>query len=203
MVAALYHPSSIVRRFAANALRYWPEAETNARVDRELAARGPTDVTVEDTLTRHPELAKLTVSYLSSDDPVLLRGAVTGLRRQPSTERELIDAAEHVVRIADPQTVTDYTAALGTLHDGRATALLWSFVERDIARSQSLIALTWRKDLRDLPRLARYMDNSLPYALLNAYGDAARPYVENAMKNSPDPHIRESCARELANFARR
>jgi hypothetical protein len=83
-----------------------------------------------------------------------------------------------VVRIADPQTLTDYTAALGVLQDPRASARLWDFVERDIARGQALIAITWRKDVRDLSRLARYMDNSLPYALLNAFDDAARPYVE-------------------------
>jgi hypothetical protein len=78
VVSALYHQNAIVRRFAVNALRFWPAAQTSARIDRELPARGPTDVTIEGTLARHPEMVKLVVPHLKSDNPVLLRGAISG-----------------------------------------------------------------------------------------------------------------------------
>ena len=111
-------------------------------------------------------------------------------------EAALIDAAEHVVLTADPQTVTDCVAAVGALRDSRARALLWDFVERDIARGQALIAITWQKDPADLPRLAAQMDASLPYALHSAYGEAAMPYLQEAMRRAKDVHVRIACARE-------
>src|SRR5205823_3243237 len=56
LIAALYHAHPTVRQFASMALVYWPKDEVETRVDRELAARGPSDMTVDGTLTRHPEM---------------------------------------------------------------------------------------------------------------------------------------------------
>ncbi len=189
VVACLYHASGTVRQFAAGALGYWPEDEANARVDREArGARPPATTTIDGTLRRHPEMLPLVLPYLKSDNPVLLRGAVIGASRflyahpaESEAGAALIAAAEHVIRAADAQTVVDYAAALGSVRDERAGNLLWDLVRRKIARGQALIALCWRKDPRDLPRLGALLEGpatgdpmsgdlgSLPYALRNAY----------------------------------
>ena len=113
----------------------------------------PSDMTVEGTLTRHPEMLSLVLPDLKSADPMLLRGAVTGVSRwiyahpaQAAVEAEFLAAAEHVIHVADEQTVTNYAAALGSVRDPRAGTLLWDFVARGVARGQSLIAICWRKD---------------------------------------------------------
>jgi hypothetical protein len=78
-----------------------------------------------------------------------------------------------------------------------------------VAYEQSLIAITWRKDPKDLPGLVAILDApttgdplstelaSLPYALRNAYGAAALPALENALKKSGYVWVRTNCAREL------
>jgi hypothetical protein len=216
VVACLYHPDHTVRLYASAALAYWPEAEANTRVDRELSARGPSDTTVEGTLQRHPEMLALVLPHLKSDDPALLRSALTGVARwvyahpaDVQAETALIAAAEHVIASGDDQTVINYAAALGTVRDPRAGTLLWSLVQRNVAREQALIAISWRKDPRDLPRLAALLESpaggdplsyklsNLPYALRNSFGDAALPYLESALKNSELVWVRTNCAREL------
>jgi hypothetical protein len=216
VVACLYHANQTVRQFAAGALAYWPEDEANARVDRELSVRGPSDMTIDGTLARHPEMLPLVLPYLKSDNQALLRGAVTGASRfiyahpaETDAGVALIAAAEHVIRAGDPQTVSYYAAALGSVRDARAGTLLWDMVRRNVARGQAVIAISWRKDPRDLPRLATLLEapvsgdpmsadlGSLPYALRNSYGDAALPYLESALAKSQYVWVRTNCAREL------
>jgi hypothetical protein len=216
VIACLYHASGTVRQFAAASLAYWPEDEANARVDREAAVRGPSDTTIEGTLRRHPEMLPLILPYLKSDNPALLRGAVTGASRfnyahpaESAAGAALVAAAEHVIRAADPQTVIEFAAALGSVRDERAGILLWDLVRRNIARGQALIAISWRKDPRDLPRLGALLEGavsggsisadlgSLPYALRNSYSDAALPYLERALTKSEYDRVRTGCAREL------
>jgi hypothetical protein len=221
VVACLYHQHPTVRQFAVNALGYWSKAEAEARVDRELAVRGPSDMTVEGTLARHPEMLPLVLGYLRSADPSLLRGAVTGVARwiyahpaHSGVETGFLAAAEHVIQAADEQTVTDYAAALGGVRDPRAGSLLWDLVARRVARGQALIAICWRKDARDLPLLERVLEapaiagpngsgeSSLPYAMHNAYGSQALTYLESALKKSGHMPVRINCARELIQAGR-
>jgi hypothetical protein len=212
VIDCLYHADQTVRQFASMALTYWSKDEADARTDRELARRGPSDMTIDGTLARHPEMAAIVVPYLRSDNQVLLRGAVNGLSRahpDANAESALIDAAEHLIRAGDPQTVANYAAALGGLWDPRAGALLWELAQRKVARGQALIAITWRKDPRDLPRLAALLEapvtgdplsgelSSLPYALRNSYGADALPYLESALQKSGYLWVRTDCAREL------
>src|SRR6266508_4536934 len=96
-------------------------------------------------------------------------------------------AAEHVVRVGDGQTINNFAVTLGALREERSNKILWDFVRRRAAYQQSLIAITMRKDLKDLPGLVEILDapatgdplsgelSSLPYALRNAYGAAALP----------------------------
>ena len=218
----LYHPEETVRRYAANSLGYWPDDEIQRRLSALVRTRGPSDVFVDQTLSTAPELAEAMFSRLSSDDPVIVRGAVTAASRVVSNQRRLfsdavkaraedalITAVEHVISVGDSQTITNFAAALGTMRDERSHEILWEFMRRRVAYEQSLIAITWRKDPKDLPGLVAILDApttgdplstelaSLPYALRNAYGAAALPALENALKKSGYVWVRTNCAREL------
>jgi hypothetical protein len=81
-------------------------------------------------------------------------------------------------------------------------------VMRGIASEQSLIAITWRKNNGDLPRLGAMLTDpedidrsreiaSIPYAIWNAYGDAAVPFLEAGLKGSQYDRVRANCAQEL------
>ncbi len=218
----LYHPEEIVRRYAESALLYWPQEE----VDREAAAlvrtKGPTDVLMNVIGTRGPDLVDAILPYLMSDDPVLLRGAIVGVSRSISdpqkglepnvrarAEDRLIAATEHILQKGDERTLMEFSVALGSVRDDRAREVLWNMVERGIASGQSLIAISWHKDVRDLPRLGAMLTlgpedvdrsrefASIPYAIRNSYGDAAVPYLEAGLKESLDNRVRASCAQEL------
>ncbi len=218
----LYHPEETVRRYAANGLGYWPDDEVQSRLNSLAQGKGLSDVVVDRTMLASPELAEAMFRQLKSDNPVSVRGAVTAASRVISNRQQLfsnsakaravealIAVAEHVIRVGDGQTINDFAAALGAIRDERSQQILWDFVRRRVAYEQSLIAITWRKDLNDLPRLAAILDapatgdplsgelSSLPYALHNAYGAAALPVLENALKKSGYVWVRTSCAREL------
>lgn len=201
---------------------YWSEEEVDRRLLELIRTKGPSDVVVDRTVHRRPDLVDPMLPHLRSDNPVLLRGAITGISRLLSNQRQLLPAGadsraeaalmaaiEHVVRLGDEQTVVNFAVALGAVHDERGRDALWDFVKRRVALGQSLIAITWRKDPRDLPRLGALLEtpvtgdplnrdlSSLPYALRNAYGEAALPFLESGLKRSGYVWVQTSCAREL------
>lgn len=226
----LYHPNNLVRQFAMYGLTYWPAAEAAATVKNLIRTRGPSDVAV-DFLTLRPGLdaraadsvVEASLRFLSADSPVLLRGAITavyriGLAAKPGispalrtrAETALVESENHILATSESQTACDYAAALGTVKNDRAGAVLWDLVSRDTAaREQAEIALTWRGDPADLPKLARLALApangdplnrglaSLPYALHRAYGDAALPYLEAMLAKSEFTWVRTESAREL------
>jgi hypothetical protein len=222
----LYHSNDTVRQYASMGLAYWPEDEINRRLADLLRTRGPSDVVVEQTF-RTPGAVDFILPRLRSDNPVLLRGAVTGVTRllfadppvlaaaqRTRAETAIIAAAENVLRAGDPQTLNNYAGALGGVHDPRAHDLLWDFVNRNIAAGQSLTAISWLKNPADLPRFAGLLEapatgdamqgtySSLPYAVHLAYGDAALPVLESAIQKSGYVWVRTNCARELVQAGR-
>jgi hypothetical protein len=100
---------------------------------------------------------------------------------------------------------------LGGIKSSGSRHLLWQVAARpEPSHEQALIALTWIGDPQDLPRLAELLIRpgdvdkygrdlaSLPYSLLRAYGDAAVPYLERAVSESPYAFVRTQSAEELA-----
>jgi hypothetical protein len=117
----LHHPEGLVRRFAAAGLSYWPENQVRKAMLDLVARRGPSDVIAE-FLAANPEsrqaaqLVNATIPFLSSDSPVLLRGAFTMLSRiilhlrrqldpalQARAARALLDAAGHLCKRRIPR----------------------------------------------------------------------------------------------------
>jgi len=166
----LYHPSDLVRRYAALALYYWPDADVDRRLIALVRANGPTDAVAQ--RLRTPELFDSALPYLMSDDVVLRRGAVAtcqaalGTSMSPElrvrVEQALVRSADRVLSLSDAQEINNFVATLGQVHDEAGHRLLWTLVERNIGREQALIAIPWRKDPADLPRLAQFQHPSLP-----------------------------------------
>lgn len=204
----LYHSNDTVRQYTSLGLAYWPDDEINRRLADLLHTRGPSDVVVERTF-RTPGAMNFSLPYLRSENPVLVRGAITGVTRLVFADPPLISAADHVLRVGDPQTANNYASALGGVHDPGARDLLWDFVNRNVLTEQSLTAITWFKNPADLPRLATLLEapakgdamqrtySSLPYAIHRAYGDAALPALESAIQKSGYVWVQTGCAREL------
>jgi hypothetical protein len=223
VVEYLYHRDETVRRYASAALDWWSEAEVERRLAEAIRTSGPSDVVMGRYSTRPaPELIDPMLPYLQSDNPLLLRGALLGLGwllrtdtdRKPGgvetrAESAILAATEHVVKIGGPEMVSNLAVTLSVVRNDRARDILWSLVERGVGREQSLIVITWRKDVRDLPRLGSLLTapvtgdplktelSSLPYALRNSFGDAALPFLEDGLQRSGYVFVRTSCAREL------
>jgi hypothetical protein len=222
VVKYLYDRNNLVRRYTEAGLAYWPQQEVDTQVVALIRGKGPTDVLVN--LLRSPkvDVTESMLPYLASDDPMLLGGAILGVSRalsdpqqplQPEArlraESALLGAADHVVRTGNAEMLNSFAVTLGSVHNERAREILWNFVERNVAAEQSLIAISWHKDPRDLPRLGAllvapvvgdsrsYELTSIPYALRNSYGEAAVPFLESAIKDSRYVFVRTNCAREL------
>ena len=139
----LYHADRIVREYAMYGLTYWPQPQAAAAVWDLMQVKGPTDVTI-DFLTHAKafapdhaaQMAEASLPFLQSDSPVLTLGALRAVSRivlaqdsqvspplRARAEDALIAAADHFSQ-ADPQTVSDYVAALGQVRDPRAHELL-------------------------------------------------------------------------------
>jgi len=224
----LYHPDRLVREYAMYGLTYWPQQQAAEKIWEWVRAQGPSSATVDFLLhvpdfakTRGPELADISIPYLQSNSPVLVNGALRALSGivlpqdsqvsldlRTRTADAMIRAAGNIIQV-DPANINEYVSRLGQVQDERAHDLLWDLVNRRVGYEQALIALTWRKSLPDLPKLAKlplqpaegrpldYQFASLPYALHNAYGDAAIPYLDTLLERSEYTWVRTNCAREL------
>jgi hypothetical protein len=156
VVGYTYHPDETVRRYAEAALDWWSEAEVDRSLLEAIQTRGPSDEAMGHfSVQPMPEIIGLMIPYLQSADPVLLRGALLGLgsqlrldtNRTPGgaevrAESAIPAAAERIAKIGDPQIASYLAVTLSAVRNERARDVLWSFVERGIAREQSLIAIT-------------------------------------------------------------
>lgn len=120
----LYHPTDLVRRYAAAGLSYWPTEKVDRLLVDLLRKRGPSDVIAWQTY-RTPGAMNSILPYLKSDDSVLLGGAVTGASRlllydpqlltpedRARVKEALLAAAENVPRHGSRQTQLDYAGVL-------------------------------------------------------------------------------------------
>jgi len=125
---------------------------------------------------------------------------------------QVFQAAPNIIANADARTVHELSESLGSMSSSsRAHELLLEIAQRsDTAGEQARIALTWHHELSDLPRLAAVLTtpgdadprgtdrSSLPYSLIQGFGDAALPYLERAVATSPYVWVRTQSAEQLA-----
>jgi hypothetical protein len=218
----LYNKNQDVRFYAAMSLGYWPRTKVAALVAELIRTKGPSEVMVNLGIPLTPDLLDPMLPHLHSNDPVLLRGSIrcimwilstqhAALRpgSEAKSETALVAAIAHVVRSGDRPSLQYLAEAFGQLHGEASRQALWDFVERGVSPEQSLIALTWRKDPRDLPRLGAMLQASdagdprgrilasLAPSLRRAFPEAAIPYLEAALKTSAYVWVQTSCAQEL------
>ena len=221
----LYHPDRLVRSYAMYGLTYWPPQESTASVWELVQAKGPSDAAV-DFLTHQREfqtshadqMVEASLPYLQSGSPVTMQGAVRVLHWafgkdspvsgpvRARSAQALCRSEAHFIR-KDPKGLNEYASTLGMLNDPASHEVLWDLVKRGEAGEQAMIALSWREDPADLPKLAELVlrpaksadwgVGSLPYALHNAYGEAAVPNLERMLADSEPIQVRTQSAQEL------
>ncbi len=225
----LFHQDELVRRCAAAGLAFWGPDQAAQCALEGLRSRGPSDVLAQllrpQTMASHAaEIVQLVIPALRSSSPVAIRGALAVLNNlllvptwnlpaaaRAQAEATLVTGADSILAAtaSDLQARINYASILGVVIDPRAKTLLWDFVNRGITPGQSLVAIAWKKNPSDLPKIARYLTtptdrdpmgselSSLPNVLRAQYGDTALPYLETALRDSPQVWVRTACAREL------
>jgi hypothetical protein len=216
----LYHPSARVRAYASDALYYWPDSVVEPRLMATLRANGPAP-SAPSWVARHAsELLETALPAFFSGDPVLFQGAIAAARNALSPtatmspelrsrlEQTLVSVASNLER-ADAQTINDFISVLGQIRDSRVHDLLWSLAGRPTGTEQALIAITWQKDAKDLPRLAEWLTAvpadaepgqtwfGVPNAMRAQFGDAALPWLRIVLEKTQSPDVRIRCAEEL------
>ena len=230
----LNYPDAMVRQYVSYALSYWPGEQASKAVLAGIRAQGPSEDSARllsfskemITVAEAEAAVQVALPYLKSDSAISLKGAIdmvgwialaensqiSGALKKRAADA-LIDAEGQVVGLGNREIANTYVAVLGSMKDDRAGKILWSFVERDIAHEQAIIALAWLHSPADLPKLALKAfppsplpgdsgPTSLPGALRYSYGDAALPYIEEMLQRSPYVFVRTASARELVNAGR-
>jgi len=230
----LNYPDAMVRQYVSYALSYWPGEQASKAVLAGIRAQGPSEDSARllsfskemITVAEAEAAVQVALPYLKSDSAFSLKGAIdmvgwialaensqiSGALKKRAADA-LIDAEGQVVGLGNREIANTYAAVLGSMKDDRAGKILWSFVERDIAHEQAIIALAWLHSPADLPKLALKAfppsalpgdsgPTSLPGALRYSYGDAALPYIEEMLQRSPYVFVRTGSARELVNAGR-
>jgi len=127
-------------------------------------------------------------------------------------DAQVLLAAPNIMANANMNAVQELAEYLGSMQFSlRAHELLGQIAERsDNAGTQARICLTWHPQANDLQRLAAFLvgpddadrygtdRSSLPNSLVRGYGDAAFPYLEDAVANSPYVWVRVQSAQQLA-----
>ncbi len=218
----------LVRRFASYSLRYFDRDLVKASLKDWIARWGVTQALVE-TLGLYldaSERYKLAVSSSSwLDSPVELKaeGALALIGRTRVVDGKVnpiadelagavLRAAPGVFERADARVLQELALNLGGIPTRESRDLLWKMVESGASREQAQICIAWLKFPDDLPRLAARMmtvdaddplgggSSSLVNALHANYGEAALPYIREALDHSPKQWVRTNSARELASL---
>jgi hypothetical protein len=175
---------------------------------------------------RRDEIVHMATSYLSSNDDAIAEGALRMLIFARAFDWRGNSTAIREANIAVEAALPALAQRLGPVAHALAEYLpaikspasrvqLWQQVARGSSdRKQALIGLTWIADPVDLSRIGDLLVQpgnadprgtdlaSLPYHLARAYGDAAIPYLQRALADSPYVWVRTESAKELASKGR-
>ncbi len=178
----LHHPDSLIRRYAASGLHYWPEPEVLKELERLMKENGPSDVIVEELALRKEftpaeaeRFLRSVLPYFYSDLPVQMYGAIVAIRNMKNRTdvplnpdfweqvyTAVLNASDRMVKNPDPEIAGPYTALVGSFQTPRSHEVLWKMTANDRALAQALIALTWFKDPADLSRITRFLQARYP-----------------------------------------
>ena len=201
----LYHPDASVRRYAANGLFFGPEDTVTAALRAMVRTKGPSDTMVR-WLPQSEEMVRASLPYLESDSLVILEGAIALLNWAPHTGVPVLDAelrtAERVVPKVAEQSGSSLTQQMAESNDPRVHALLRRLLEQ--GHYQVLAGLLHFADPGDLPAVGALLNTNandrfsyLPYEMNRAFGNAALPYFERALDQSPARFTARELAKQL------
>lgn len=224
----LYHSDDLVRRYVAASLTMFDEALLRKELTPLVREKGPTEE-IARILDRSEDLFEgghqaflgTLPPFLNSASSLAQAGALQYLAwgqnhdwgKTPEFQNQLstmvLPAAPNILEHGDAHSHQTLAEALGSLKSTASRDLLWKMIENGTAAEQSMIALTWIGDSRDLPRLAGlltkadpadpngYRNSSLAYSLHRAYGEASLPWLKQAARDTRQIGVRSACAEEL------
>jgi hypothetical protein len=171
---------------------------------------------------RRVEIVNTAASFLGSSHDAVVEGALrmlgwarafdwngetTALRNADNA----VEAASTALMTREGPVARALSTYLPSIKSAASRDRLWQQIEqRPAEREQALIALTWIADPADLIRIGELLVQpgntdprgtdlaSLPPQLVRAYGDAATPYIERALAESPYVWVRTQSAEQLA-----
>ena len=224
LLDGVYRPEGLVQHMALYSLWYYPDAVLRAALPTTLRRRGPTVPLAYfiswNHAMLHPageEIVGAVIPYLSSSDPKVVAGALQTLTfmtgsawgLEAATRGRAVEsvwsAADHLASFRESEVLHALVLFVAENPRKRSRDLIWEIASRPDtpdAREQALIAVSWLKDPRDLPRLGKLLltdedaVRAVPYQMHRAWGDRAPPYLTKGLR-SPNVHTREECAREL------
>ncbi len=191
LVTCLYQRDSFIRQYANNALHYWPDAAVDDKLEEMLRTRGPTPQIVERFKSRGADFLETALPHLTSDNEVIVQGAVEIASRALSdsstltpqqrsrVEDKLIvairrfpgfDAAtvQRSPRAGGPdllihsQMILDLVQGLRDAASARIHEALWWLLDRDIGAPAALIGILDHPDSQDLARITGYLIAKVP-----------------------------------------
>ena len=211
LMSYLDHRERAVRDYAIRGLHYWPDAFIEAKLLEYLRVKGPAGKVIERLLQLDPELrktqageiVKFSLTYLASDSPALIGGAIDAIRSlRPARDAELSHAllsnADHVLQTADSYDAVTFVMLLAEERTEEVHQLLWRYAQPGGAFAQVIGEIARFRDPADLPRLGAMLirsdtgsavpENStfvVEGALYENFGAAAIPYLERVLREWP------------------
>jgi hypothetical protein len=211
----LYHPDAAVRRYAMYGLTYWPTDAVTGLLFDLLRRKGPSDMIIEYLnrpsvirTARASEIADAVIPFFATDSPAVAEGIIAAVRpraaQDPALMQALIPAAEHLMPLMQPQPQFELAQMLADTKDPRAHAALLRLFMGSFAQTTARALASFR-DPTDLPLFGQTLIQleqsprsdwraDLPGTIYQAWGSAAAPYLEEALRGNPDRFM----ARELA-----
>lgn len=215
---------------SASATSLW--AELLVTTERHIELHGPDSdaarfvwLAGDDAWQERERLFKLTKTYLDSDNPSLVAGAIEVLYRlhgySPSQwigtstfeemnadyfsalDKAVLDHVQHAIALNNDDVFAALALYLGTSQARGSHEALLKLVGLAGDNGQVAICLTWHRDPTDMEVLLPIMLRdtpaaaSLPYHFRNSYGKAALPYLRQAQSAARGRLTRESATSEL------
>lgn len=211
---SIEHGEQIVQRYAAECLHAFDEQVVWRHAADYARQYGPSPAMVSGVGHNREWLDEAALRKgLGSREGWAQAGALEAINAMQTrtNDRDVIDAADRILKINNREAVTRLARVLGLIHTDESRRLLWRIVESGSQVSeQALICIAWIANGEDLPRLGAellkydaadpygYRKSSLPYQLDKQFGERSYPYLRRAVGESRQLWVRKAAALPLA-----
>ncbi len=190
----------------------------NADVARFISASGP------EAWSRRQELVEAVSPYLKDEDPIKVAGAIEVLYRlrtyRPmsclgnfeqenaefhlSLDKLIMAQLRHAHSLNNAEVYHQLALFLGVSPSEESKRELLKIANETPEKEQALICLAWHRDPQDMKSLLPFMledsatSRALPYHFRNSYGEAALPFLKQAVAEAKSEATRREANEQLS-----